>query len=115
MIAWFARPSSVWWGFAVVHLYYMGWMASFFLNGWAFSDTEQYREWAMAGFTPEVTDQSISPWVYPVLAQLPIHAAGIAGHDLYLLAWTLIITALNAVAIWFLTRRSMQGLSLIHI
>ena len=109
MIAWFARPSSVWWGFAVVHLYYMGWMASFFLNGWAFSDTEQYREWAMAGFTPEVTDQSISPWVYPVLAQLPIHAAGIAGHDLYLLAWTLIITALNAVAIWFLTRRSMQG------
>lgn len=58
---------------------------------------------------PEVTDQSISPWVYPVLAQLPIHAAGIAGHDLYLLAWTLIITALNAVAIWFLTRRSMQG------
>lgn len=109
MIRWFSRPSSVWWGFAVVHVYYLGWMASFFLNGWAFSDTEQYREWAMAGFTPDVADASISPWVYPVLAQIPIHLAGIIGHDLYLLAWTLIITALNAVAIWFLTRRSMRG------
>ena len=109
VIAWFSRPSSVWWGFAVVHLYYLGWMASFFLNGWAFSDTEQYREWAMAGFSTDVADQSISPWVYPVLAQIPIHVAGIAGHDLYLLAWTLIISALNAVAIWFLTRRGMGG------
>lgn len=109
VIAWFSRPSSVWWGFAVVHLYYLGWMASFFLNGWAFSDTEQYREWAMAGFSTDVAEQSISPWVYPVLAQIPIHLAGIAGHDLYLLAWTLIITALNALAIWFLTRRSSGG------
>ena len=47
--AWLMRPAAVWCGFAVVHLYFLGWMASFFLHGWAFSDTEQYREWAMAG------------------------------------------------------------------
>lgn len=104
MVDWFARPSSVWWGFAVVHLYFLGWMASFFLNGDTFSDTEQYRQWALDGYNPESLDGKISPWVYPVLAQIPILLAGIAGPDLYLLAWFLIITALNAVGLAFLTR-----------
>ncbi|WP_439108823.1 hypothetical protein [Kocuria tytonicola] len=80
-------------------------MASFFLHGWAFSDTEQYREWAMAGYNAPVTD-AVSPWVYPVLAQIPIMLPRIAGHDLYLLAWTLMITVLNAVAMWFLLHRA---------
>ena len=68
-------PSSVWWGFAVVHLYFLGWMASFFLNGDTFSDTEQYRQWAMDGYNPANLDGKISPWVYPVLAQIPIFLA----------------------------------------
>ncbi|MEW1986288.1 glycosyltransferase 87 family protein [Pseudarthrobacter oxydans] len=104
MVDWFARPSSVWWGFAVVHLYFLGWMASFFLHGDTFSDTEQYRQWAMDGYNPGDLDGKISPWVYPVLAQIPIFLANIAGPDLYLLVWFLIITALNAVGLDFLTR-----------
>ncbi|MEV7457063.1 glycosyltransferase 87 family protein [Pseudarthrobacter oxydans] len=104
MVDWFARPSSVWWGFAVVHLYFLGWMASFFLHGDTFSDTEQYRQWAMDGYNPGDLDGKISPWVYPVLAQIPIFLANIAGPDLYLLVWFLIITALNAVGLAFLTR-----------
>jgi uncharacterized membrane protein len=103
-VDWFARPSSVWWGFAVVHLYFLGWMASFFLHGDTFSDTEQYRQWAMDGYNPEDLDGKISPWVYPVLAQIHIFLANIAGPDLYLLTWFLIITALNAVGLAFLTR-----------
>lgn len=103
--AWLVRPAAVWCGFAVVHLYFLGWMASFFLHGWAFSDTEQYREWAMAGYNAPVTD-AVSPWVYPVLAQIPIMLPRIAGHDLYLLAWTLMITVLDAVAMWFLLHRA---------
>lgn len=103
-IAWFARPSSVWWGFAAVHLYFLGWMMSFFIHGETFSDTEQYRQWAMDGYNPDHLDGKISPWVYPVLAQIPIFLAGIAGPDLYLLLWTLIITALNAVGLLYLTR-----------
>ncbi|MFD0758663.1 glycosyltransferase 87 family protein [Arthrobacter ulcerisalmonis] len=96
----------MWWGFAVVHLYFLGWMASFFLNGGTFSDTEQYRQWAMDGYNPADLDGKISPWVYPVLAQIPIFLANIAGPGLYLLVWTLIITALNAVGLLFLTRGS---------
>ena len=50
----------------------------------------------MAGYDPTDAGGGISPWVYPVLAQIPIHLAGIAGHGPYLLVWTLIITVLNA-------------------
>jgi uncharacterized membrane protein len=103
-VDWFARPSSVWWGFAVVHLYFLGWMASFFLNGDTFSDTEQYRQWALDGYNPENLDNKISPWVYPVLAQIPIFLANIAGPSLYLLVWFLIVSTLNAVGLLFLTR-----------
>lgn len=111
--AWFARPSSVWWGFAAVHLYFLGWMMSFFIHGDTFSDTEQYRQWAADGYNPESLEGKISPWVYPVLAQIPIFLANIAGPDLYLLTWTLIITALNAVGLLFLTRgpRRMSGVA----
>ncbi|SLK15522.1 glycosyltransferase 87 family protein [Arthrobacter sp. P2b] len=104
MVDWFARPSSVWWGFAVVHLYFLGWMASFFLHGDTFSDTEQYRQWAMDGYNPADLDGKISPWVYPVLAQIPIFLANIAGPSLYLLVWFLLIAALNAVGLSYLTR-----------
>ncbi|MET3175152.1 UNVERIFIED_ORG: hypothetical protein ABIB52_003014 [Arthrobacter sp. UYCu721] len=113
MVDWFARPSSVWWGFAVIHLYFLAWMASFFLNGDTFSDTEQYRQWAMDGYNPDSLDGKISPWVYPVLAQIPIFLANIAGPSLYLLSWYLIITALNAVGLAFLTRgpRKVKGIA----
>ena len=112
-MGWFSRPSSVWWGFAVVHLYFLGWMMSFVIHGDAFSDTEQYRQWAMAGYDPADAGDGISPWVYPVLAQIPIHLAGIAGHGPYLLVWTLIVTVLNAVALICLTRgrRARQGIA----
>lgn len=110
---WFARPASVWWGFAVVHLYFLGWMASFFLHGDTFSDTEQYRQWAVDGYNPQSLDGKISPWVYPVLAQIPIFLANIAGPDLYLLMWYLIIAALNAVGLFFLTsgERRIKGIA----
>ncbi|TQJ39099.1 uncharacterized protein DUF2029 [Arthrobacter sp. SLBN-112] len=113
VVDWFARPSSVWWGFAVVHVYFLGWMASFFLNGDTFSDTEQYRQWAMDGYNPSDLTGKISPWVYPVLAQIPIFLANIAGPSLYLLVWFLIISALNAVGLVYLTRgpRKVTGIA----
>ncbi|WP_309106288.1 glycosyltransferase 87 family protein [Arthrobacter sp.] len=103
-VKWLSRPSSVWWGFAVVHLYFLGWMMSFILKGEMFSDTLQYREWAVNGANPGNGEASISPWVYPALAQLPIYFSNIAGPDHYLLVWTLMITALNAVALAYLIR-----------
>ncbi|WP_125615057.1 glycosyltransferase 87 family protein [Specibacter cremeus] len=113
VVAWFRTPASVWWGFAVVHLYFLAWMATFFVHGDTFSDTEQYRQWALMGFNPQDLDGKISPWVYPVLAQLPIFAANALGPHLYLLTWTLIIAALDAAGVYYLTRgkRAQRGIA----
>lgn len=113
VIAWFRTPASVWWGFAAVHAFFLAWMFSFFVHGDTFSDTEQYRQWALLGYNPSSLGDTISPWVYPLLAQLPIFAANVFGPTLYLLGWTLIITALNALGLVFLTRgkRSVSGIA----
>ncbi len=112
-IAWFRTPASVWWGFAAVHGFFLAWMFSFIVHGNTFSDTEQYRQWALLGYNPSALGETISPWVYPLLAQLPIFAANIFGPSLYLLGWTLIIIALNAVGVAFLTRgkRAVSGIA----
>ncbi|MDD0858547.1 hypothetical protein NHF46_13715 [Arthrobacter alpinus] len=112
-IAWFRTPASVWWGFAAVHGFFLAWMFSFIVHSNTFSDTEQYRQWALLGYNPSSLGETISPWVYPLLAQLPIFAANIFGPSLYLLGWTLIIIALNAVGLAFLTRgkRAVSGIA----
>lgn len=112
-IAWFRTPASVWWGFAVVHVFFLAWMMSFIVHGDTFSDTEQYRQWALLGYNPSELGGAISPWVYPLLAQLPIFAANMFGPSLYLLGWTLIIIVLNAVGLAFLTRgkRARSGIA----
>ncbi len=103
-LAWFRTPGSVWWGFAAVHLFFLAWMMSFVVHGDTFSDTEQYRQWALLGYNPDFLGDVISPWVYPLLAQLPIFAANIFGPSLYLLGWMLIVTALNAAGLYMLVR-----------
>ncbi len=112
-LAWFRTPVSVWWGFAAVHGFFLAWMMSFIVHGDTFSDTEQYRQWALLGYNPSHLGDAISPWVYPLLAQIPIFAATMFGPSLYLLGWTVIIIALNAVGLLFLTRgnRSTSGIA----
>ncbi|PYI38104.1 hypothetical protein CVS30_12030 [Arthrobacter psychrolactophilus] len=112
-MGWFRTPTSVWWGFAVVHVFFLAWMMSFIVHGNTFSDTEQYRQWALLGYNPAELGDTISPWVYPLLAQIPIFAANVFGPSLYLLGWTLIVIALNAVGLVFLTRgkRAQTGIA----
>ncbi|WP_342028163.1 hypothetical protein [Arthrobacter alpinus] len=88
-------------------------MMSFIIHGDTFSDTQQYRQWALLGYNPSDLGDVISPWVYPLLAQLPIFAANMFGPSLYLLGWTLIVIALNALGMVFLTRgkRSHSGIA----
>ena len=93
-------------GFLVVHVGFLVFALIVSLQGNAFSDTNIYRDWAAAGFDEANLPSGPSPWVYPVLAQVFIFLPRVMGHDLYLLGWTLMITALNAVAMWFLLHRA---------
>ncbi|WP_434612542.1 glycosyltransferase family 87 protein [Arthrobacter sp. A5] len=96
-------PRGLLWGFIAIHLFFIGFMMIWVVQGQAFSDTFIYREWAAAGFRDENLSGGPSPWVYPILALLPIAIAGIAGKGLFLLIWVLMITVLNGLAVGKLT------------
>lgn len=92
-------------GFIVVHLVFLIFAASLSLRGEAFSDTFIYRDWAMAGFNEANLTGGPSPWVYPILALIPMAIAGAAGPGPFFFLWVLMTTLLNGLALLKLTDR----------
>lgn len=92
-------------GFLVVHLVFLVFAASLSLRGEALSDTYIYRDWAAAGFNDANLTGGPSPWVYPILALIPMAIAGIAGPGPFFFLWVLMTTLLNAWALLKLTER----------
>jgi len=92
-------------GFIVVHLVFLVFAASLSLRGEAFSDTFIYRDWAMAGFNEANLTGGPSPWVYPILALIPMAIAGVAGPGPFFFLWVLMTTVLNGWALLKLTNR----------
>lgn len=94
---------ALWIGFIAVHLGFLVFAAILSLRGEAFSDTFIYRDWAMAGFDEKNIGSGPSPWVYPILALIPMAVAGAAGPGPFLFLWVLMISLLNGWAIGSLT------------
>lgn len=92
-------------GYIVVHLVFLIFAASLSLRGEAFSDTFIYRDWAMAGFDDANLTGGPSPWVYPILALIPMAVAGTAGPGPFFFLWVLMTTLLNGWALLKLTGR----------
>lgn len=99
-------------GFIVVHLVFLVFAASLSLRGEAFSDTFIYREWAMAGFNDANLSGGPSPWVYPILALIPMAVAGLAGPGPFFFLWVLMTTLLNGWALLKLTSRGNDSQSI---
>ncbi|GAA5197005.1 glycosyltransferase family 87 protein [Arthrobacter gyeryongensis] len=98
-------PKGLLVGFCVVHLVFLVFALVLSLRGEAFSDTFIYRDWTSAGFRDENLSSGPSPWVYPVLALVPMAIAGLAGPGPFFFLWVLMITVLNGVALAKLTGR----------
>ncbi|TLM88288.1 glycosyltransferase family 87 protein [Pseudarthrobacter sp. NamE5] len=90
-------------GFIVMHLVFLVFAASLSLRGEALSDTYIYRNWAMAGFDDANLSGGPSPWVYPILALIPMAIAGMAGPGPFFFLWVLMTTLLNGWALLKLT------------
>lgn len=100
-----SRRAVVWIAFVLVHAVVL-WLG--FTDDRAASwDVDQlYRWWAGLALTGEATPGITSDWIYPVLAQVPILAAGLLAALLdYTLAWALIVTALDGVGFAILVGR----------
>ncbi|HSK33989.1 MAG TPA: glycosyltransferase 87 family protein, partial [Propionicimonas sp.] len=101
--AWWSSPRGLLAVFLGVHLVFLGFALNLSLSGAAFSDTYIYRAWAEAGFEDQNLNGEPTPWVYPVLALVPIAVAGAAGPGPYFFLWVLMVTVLHGWAVGKLT------------
>lgn len=86
-----------------MHLVFLVFALVLSLRGEAYSDTFIYRDWTSAGFRDENLSGGPSPWVYPVLALMPMAIAGLAGPGPFFFLWVLMITVLDGLAVGKLT------------
>ncbi|MHA7177803.1 glycosyltransferase 87 family protein [Arthrobacter sp. Sr24] len=100
--SWLKTPRGMWIFFAAIHLIFLTLAGLLSLHGEAFSDTSFYRLWAYVDFDGSRVDGP-SPWVYPILALVPMAVAYIFGLGPFLFIWVLMIAALNALAVGKLT------------
>lgn len=103
--SWLNTPRGLLTGFILVHLGFLIFAALLSLRGEAFSDTFIYRDWAQAGFDEANLSGGPSPWVYPILALIPMALAGLAGPGPFFFLWVLMTTILNGWGLAKLTDR----------
>ncbi|MDQ4137986.1 MAG: DUF2029 domain-containing protein [Actinomycetota bacterium] len=68
-----------------------------------------YRNWVESGTVHGEWLALDAPWVYPVLALIPMLASLALGPGLQAVVWLAIVTVLDAVALWLLLREPDQG------
>ncbi|MBC7441975.1 MAG: DUF2029 domain-containing protein [Ramlibacter sp.] len=95
------QPTLLWTGFALVHGV-LAWLC-FASTGWTLGDVERsYLGWATEAVTGGGVVGISTPFVYPILAVLPMLAALAFGPGLYSLTWLGLVTLLDAVAFFVL-------------
>jgi len=67
--------------------------------------TGVYRRWMVAGFEQGSWVGIDQPWVYPIVALVPmVLAYAVAGHDLFPVAWLVLVAVVDLVALVVLLR-----------
>jgi hypothetical protein len=101
------KPAALWVGFLLVH----AWLGYLGLTHPAlpFGDvTLVYRPWVENALAGNVVGIS-QPWVYPIVALLPMLAAMVLGPDLYAEGWLLVVVVTNATVLAFILSRGRPG------
>lgn len=96
-VPWMTRRSLLWSGFAVVHV----WLVWLCLTavGWPLGDVEGvYRPWAELSVSGEAIVGITTPFVYPIVALVPMLLALAFGSAAYSFVWLGLVTVLDAVA-----------------
>lgn len=87
----------LWVGFAVAHLWLV--LVNLAGPGYPLGDVEWvYPRWVEQALATGSWVGIHEPWVYPILALIPMLLAHVAGAAAYPVAWLVLVTALNAVA-----------------
>jgi hypothetical protein len=106
---WLEKPLVIWLAFAIVHLW-LAWVG-FNSPNTPFNDVSAvYRGWvenALQGHTVGIDE----PWVYPILAMVPMLASMIFGADRFIFGWLLVVVITNAAVVAFLLTHVRPGYS----
>lgn len=97
---------AAWTGFAAVHLL-LAYVGVEVMPGRTFWDVDLYRSWMAMGLLSGQWPLSDGPWVYPAGAAVPMLAASLGGTTStvsYAIAWSVVITVMNAAAVVMLLR-----------
>lgn len=99
------RPLTLWGGFVVIHAV-LG-ILCLTLPTLPMGDvTIVYVKWAEHAIGGGAIVGITTPWVYPVLALVPILLPTIFGIGAYAVSWLVMVTLLNAAAFFLLIRRA---------
>lgn len=94
------HPLTVWVAFVVVHLG-LG-LLCLYAPGWPMGDIPLYAYWVQLALDGQWVGID-TPWVYPVVAIVPMLLAAVFGPEQYSATWLSMIVLLNAVAFGFVT------------
>jgi hypothetical protein len=101
------RPVVLWSAFLLVH----AWLGFVGLTHptlpWG-DVTLQYRPWVQNALAGDIVGVS-HPWVYPLVALVPMLAAMVLGPELYGIGWLLVVVVTDAVVLAFLLSRTGQS------
>lgn len=101
------RPAVLWVAFVLVH----AWLGFVGLTHptlpWG-DVTRQYSTWVQNALAGDVVGVS-EPWVYPLVALVPMLAAMVLGPELYGVGWLLVVVVTNAVVLSYLLARTGPG------
>ncbi len=101
------RQRALWSAFLAVHLWNAV-MGVAIIGDRAFGDLELYRRWAGLGLHQGIWPTLQFPSVYPVGSTVPMLVAAVGGVGSrvgYAIAWSVMVTALDAAALALLVRR----------
>ena len=104
---WAQSRRALWTAFAAVHVW-LAFVGIVLIPSRAFYDLVLYQYWVATGLGGGPWPVLDGPWVYPVGALLPMLVPALAGLSsvaAYALGWSVLVTALDAVAVWALARR----------
>lgn len=97
------HPGLLWSAFIVVHVWTM-WLGIVVVPGVLGDVTGVYRFWVQNAQNGAGVVGIATPWVYPILALVPLFIPSITGLANYTLTWLIMISLGDAIAFFYLIR-----------
>ncbi len=102
-LRWWNHPATLWGAFIAVHIWLI-WMGMVVGPGSLGDVSGVYPFWVDGILSGQFIVGINAPWVYPLVALVPIALPSIAGMGHYVISWLIMVTILDLVGFFFLVR-----------